>query len=64
MKATWLKRKWKDLKEEGHRYPWKDALLRMAADAISVGASLIVAFVVWYFFYLYALNTRSACAVM
>ena len=57
MKATWLKREWKELRGEARRYPWKDASVRMMADAISVGTSLIVAFVVWYFFYVYVVKT-------
>ncbi len=56
MKRTWLTRKWKELKDERRRYPWRDASLRMMADAISVGVSLIAAFVFWYFFYVYILK--------
>lgn len=56
MKATWLKREWKELKDQGRRYPWRDASVRMVADLVSVGVSLVLAFVVWYFFYLYILK--------
>ena len=42
---------WKELKEEGRRFPWRDALLRMVADLISVTVSLVLAFVLWYAFY-------------
>lgn len=59
MKMTWLARQWKELKAEGRRYPWKDATLRMTADAISVGVSLILAFVLWYFFYVEVLKVSQ-----
>lgn len=56
VKSPWLKREWKELKNEARRYPWKDASLRMMADAISLGVSLIFAFTAWYFFYVYILK--------
>lgn len=56
MKANWFEREWKELKEERRRYPWKEASLRMTADAISVVGSLILAFVLWYFFYVFVLK--------
>ena len=56
MKATWFTREWKELKDQGLRYPWKDASLRIGADVVSVGASLVLAFVVWYFFYVYVIK--------
>ncbi len=60
MKSNWLSRKWKELKDEGRRFPWKDGVLRMAADFISVNASLILAFVLWYLFYVNILKTQRA----
>lgn len=56
MIASWFKREWQEMKDQGRRYPWKDAAVRMAADVVSVGASLILAFVVWYFFYVYVIK--------
>ena len=56
MKPTWFKREWKELKGEARQYPWREASLRMTADVVSVGASLILAFVVWYFFYVYVIK--------
>ena len=51
MRSNRFLRLWKDLKDEGRRFPWRDALLRMVADLISVTVSLILAFVLWYAFY-------------
>jgi nucleoside-diphosphate-sugar epimerase len=59
VKANWLNREWKELKEEGRRYPWKEASVRIAADVISVETSLILAFVAWYFFYVYVLKASE-----
>jgi len=56
VRAKWIERKWKELKDEGRRFPWKDASARMTADVISVVASLILAFVFWYFFYVFVLK--------
>lgn len=50
MKSNWFLRQWNELKHGGHKHLGKDALLRIAADAISVNASLIGAFVVSYIF--------------
>jgi nucleoside-diphosphate-sugar epimerase len=60
VKSNWLSRQWKELKDEGRRFPWKDGFLRMAADIISVSASLILAFVLWYLFYVNILKTQQA----
>jgi nucleoside-diphosphate-sugar epimerase len=60
VKSNWLSREWKELKDEGRRFPWKDGVLRMAADIISVSASLILAFALWYLFYVDILKTQRA----
>jgi hypothetical protein len=60
VKSSWLLRQWKELQDEGRRFPWKDGFLRMAADIISVSASLILAFVLWYLFYVNILKTQRA----
>lgn len=51
MNSNWFSRQWKELKAEGRTFLWKDALLRMGADLISVNVSMILAFVLWYFYY-------------
>jgi hypothetical protein len=56
-------RLWKDLKDEGRRFPWRDALLRMVADLISVTLSLIFAFVLWYAFYVEILRVPGTRAL-
>ena len=40
---------WKRLQSEIGSFPWKQALVRMAADFVAVNASLIAAFMVWFF---------------
>jgi nucleoside-diphosphate-sugar epimerase len=57
VKSNWFSRQWKELKGEGRRFRWKDSGLRMAADILSVNASLILAFVLWYWFYADILKT-------
>lgn len=42
---------WERLRSEARAFPWKGALLRMAADFIMVNASMVLAFVLWFFFY-------------
>lgn len=44
--------------DEGRRFPWKDGILRMAADTMSVSASLILAFALWYGFYVEILKAQ------
>jgi nucleoside-diphosphate-sugar epimerase len=56
-------RLWKELKDEGRRFPWRDALLRMVADLISVTVSLIFAFVLWYAFYAEILRVAGTQAL-
>jgi nucleoside-diphosphate-sugar epimerase len=58
VKSNWFARQLKELKEEGRRFAWKDGALRMAADLISVNASLIFAFVLWYSFHVFLLKTQ------
>jgi nucleoside-diphosphate-sugar epimerase len=60
MKSNWFSRQWKELKDEGRRFLWKDGMSRMAADLISVNASMILAFVFWYFFYVAILKTPGS----
>jgi nucleoside-diphosphate-sugar epimerase len=60
VKSNWFSRQWKELKDEGRRFPWKDGVLRMTADLISVNASLVLAFVLWYFFYVDILKAQRA----
>lgn len=57
MKRGWILRQWKELREEGHNFPWRDASLRMIADLISVNGSMVLAFMVWYFVYATILKT-------
>lgn len=57
MIANWFSGQWKELKDEGRRFMWKDAFLRMGADVISVNVSMILAFVAWYFYYAAILRT-------
>jgi len=59
VKTNWYAQQWKELKDSARRYPWKAALLRMTADVLSVNFSLILAFVLWYFFYVEILHTNQ-----
>ena len=63
MKANRFLRLWKELKGEGRRFLWKDALLRMGTDLVSVTASLIFAFVLWYAFYVEVLRVPETQAL-
>ena len=63
MRSNRFLRLWKDLKDEGRRFPWRDALLRMVADLISVTVSLIFAFVLWYAFYVEILRVPGTQAL-
>jgi nucleoside-diphosphate-sugar epimerase len=56
MKTDWMTRKQRQLRAEGRSFPWRDALLRMAADVIAVNLSFLGAFVIWYFFYVLVLG--------
>ena len=58
MNSNWLAQQWKDLKREWRRFAWRATLLRMSADLISVNVSLVLAFLLWYFFYVQILHTE------
>src|SRR3984957_4392821 len=48
---------WSSLQSEGRAYPWKNRLLRMAADIILVNFSMLTAFALWFLFYVVILRT-------
>ena len=48
---------WSSLRSEAHAYPWKNSLLRMAADVILVNFSMLTAFALWFLFYVVILRT-------
>jgi nucleoside-diphosphate-sugar epimerase len=48
---------WSSLRSEGRAYPWKNSLLRMAADVILVNFSMLTAFALWFLFYVVILRT-------
>ncbi len=48
---------WSSLRSEVHAYPWKNSLLRMAADVILVNFSMLTAFALWFLFYVVILRT-------
>jgi len=56
---NWFVKKWQDFKTENRTFPWRAALLRMTADLVSVNVSLVLAFVLWYFFYVFVLHTEQ-----
>jgi len=58
VKPNWFSKRWEELKVENRTFQWRAALLRMAADLVSVNLSLILAFVLWYFFYVAVLHTE------
>ena len=41
---------WQALSSKSHQSPLRETSLRVVADLISVNASMILAFVLWYFF--------------
>src|ERR1700684_2126040 len=45
------------LQTEARAYPWKNSLLRMAADVILVNFSMLTAFALWFLFYVVILRT-------
>lgn len=51
MKPSATNRYWNQLRSDARSYPWKQTLLRMAADVVLVNASLISAFALWFLFY-------------
>jgi nucleoside-diphosphate-sugar epimerase len=56
MKITDTKRCWNLLQSEARAYPWKNSLLRMAADVFLVNFSLLTAFTLWFLFYVLILR--------
>jgi nucleoside-diphosphate-sugar epimerase len=48
---------WPSLRSEARAYPWKNSLLRMAADVILVNFSMLTAFALWFLFYVVILRT-------
>lgn len=52
-----MSRTWKRARNEGKSLPWRDIFLRIVADLLSLNASMILAFVLWYFFYAAILKT-------
>ncbi|MGB8543290.1 MAG: NAD-dependent epimerase/dehydratase family protein, partial [Candidatus Acidiferrales bacterium] len=48
---------WTSLPSEARAYPWKNSLLRMAADVILVNFSMLTAFALWFLFYVVILRT-------
>src|ERR1700683_2223518 len=57
MRITDVYRYWNSLRSEARRYPWKNGLLRMAADLILVNFSMLTAFALWFLFYVVILRT-------
>jgi nucleoside-diphosphate-sugar epimerase len=46
----------KRLRQEAREFPWKDALLRMAADVVLVNVAMLSAFGLWFLFYVVVLD--------
>lgn len=59
MNPNWLVIRWKELKTENRRFPWKAALVRMGADVLSANVSLMLAFTLWYLFYVEVLHVEG-----
>jgi nucleoside-diphosphate-sugar epimerase len=57
MKAANIRGYWTSLESEARVYPWKNSLLRMAADVILVNFSMLTAFALWFLFYVVILRT-------
>jgi nucleoside-diphosphate-sugar epimerase len=57
MRITDTKRCWNSLRSETRAYPWKNSLVRMAADVFLVNFSLLTAFTLWFLFYVLILQT-------
>jgi nucleoside-diphosphate-sugar epimerase len=54
-----MSRTWKRANSESRSVPWRDIFLRVVADLLSINASMILAFVIWYFFYAAVLKTAE-----
>src|ERR1700685_2311606 len=59
MKSTNLDRYWNSLRSETRAYPWRNSLLRMAADVFLVNFSMLTAFALWFLFYVVILRTPN-----
>jgi nucleoside-diphosphate-sugar epimerase len=57
MKTVNIRSYWTSLQTEARAYPWKNSLLRMAADVILVNFSMLTAFALWFLFYVVILRT-------
>jgi nucleoside-diphosphate-sugar epimerase len=57
MKTANIRSYWTSLQTEARAYPWKNSLLRMAADVILVNFSMLTAFALWFLFYVVILRT-------
>ncbi len=57
MKPHWFLQMLKQLTNEGRRFALKETLLRVAADLLSINGSMVLAFVLWYFWYVAILKT-------
>ena len=57
MKTANIRSYWTSLQTEVRAYPWKNSLLRMAADVILVNFSMLTAFALWFLFYVVILRT-------
>jgi nucleoside-diphosphate-sugar epimerase len=57
MKIDNIRSRWISLRSEALAYPWKNNLLRMAADVILVNFSMLTAFSLWFLFYVVILRT-------
>jgi nucleoside-diphosphate-sugar epimerase len=57
MNIARIRSHWTSLRSEARAYPWKNSLLRMAADVILVNFSMLTAFALWFLFYVVILRT-------
>jgi nucleoside-diphosphate-sugar epimerase len=57
MKTENIRSQRNSLRSEARIYPWKNSLLRMAADVILVNFSMLTAFALWFLFYVVILRT-------
>jgi nucleoside-diphosphate-sugar epimerase len=59
MNIARIRSHWTSLRSEARAYPWKNSLLRMAADVILVNFSMLTAFALWFLFYVVILRTSD-----
>jgi nucleoside-diphosphate-sugar epimerase len=57
MSIARIRSRWTSLRSEARAYPWKNSLLRMAADVVLVNFSMLTAFALWFLFYVVILRT-------